>query len=106
MKREEIEKFIKQQEGVYERQYQAFQDSGDSKYASQYHRAEKLIDIARIAANAADDHSMVGTLKSELSMLANDADKLYFANDYNDPEKMRKYLHKVLSVARAYGLAR
>lgn len=106
MKREEIEKFIQQQEGVYHRQYMAYQDSGDSKYASQYRRAEKLIDIARIAAGAADDHSMVGTLKSELSMLANDADKMYFAGDYNDPEKMRKYLHKVVSVAKAYGLAR
>ena len=106
MKREDIERFIHQQEAVYNRQYQNFQDTGDSKYSARYHRAEKLIDIARIALSSVDDHNAVGMYRAEISEMGAEAERLLLMDKFWEPEDMRKYLEWARAKARVYGLIR
>lgn len=67
MSRGDIEDFIAKQQKISDRNYQNFQETGIPRYYNAHDKAERLIDIARQALSAADDHQMCGTYRSELA---------------------------------------
>ena len=66
-----------------------YQESGTSRYYRAHERAEMLIDIARQALSAADDHQMAGTYRSELSDYGSRAISILNHNKVDDPETVQ-----------------
>ena len=89
MKKSEIEDFIEKQKKISHRNFMNYQESGTSRYYRAHERAEMLIDIARQALSAADDHQIVGTYRSELSDYGSRAISILNHNKVDDPETVQ-----------------
>lgn len=102
MTRDNIEKFINQQQKISDRNYQNYQATGEQRYYRAYDKAEELIGLANQALSAADDHRLVGVLKAELSSLGTQAFDAIHSQNINEYEAVVK---AVAAVAKTYGLA-
>ena len=85
MTREEIEKYIVKRQAVSDRNYRAYQESGESRYLRQHDRAEDEIQIARQALSAADDHQAASVLRAELTQLCGRAIRILHTKDDPTP---------------------
>lgn len=89
MSRGDIEDFIAKQQKISDRNYQNFQETGIQRYYSAHDKAEQMIDIARQALSAADDHQMCGTYRSELADYGNRAIRILHDNKVDDPDTVQ-----------------
>ena len=85
MTREEIEKYIVKRQAVSDRNYRAYQESGESRYLRQHDRAEDEIQIARQALSAADDHEKVGRMGADIAMICSRAIRILHTKDDPTP---------------------
>ena len=104
MTKSEIEKFINRKQKVYDRNFRNFQETGDPHYDYAAHQAENLIDLARQALNAADDHQMAGVYRSEVAEWGNRALEITRDLKYWDETKALQLLKDIASVAKSRGL--
>ena len=104
MTKEKIEKFIDRQQKVYDRNYRNFQETGEPRYDYAANRVEDMIDLARMALNAADDHQMVGICRAELSEWGNRALELTRDLNHWDEAKAMQLLKTIASTAKSRGL--
>ena len=100
MRREDIEVYIAKRQAVSDRNYIAYQESGESRYLRQHDRAEGEIQIARQALSAADDHQAAGVLRAELTQLCGRAIKILHTND--DPTQLLKDMQ---AIGEHYGVS-
>ena len=80
-------------------QEQNYQETGLTRYDTARRNAEDLADAITMAANAADEHGTLVSLRYSMTRLANmarDAD--------DDPEALKKLKRELLAEARLYGL--
>lgn len=98
----DIMKFIAQQEVYHDKQFANYQETGYSKYYCQCRRAEKLIDIARLALNASDEHQIYVSMRVDFLQKCRQAQQLYDNRDYEDPEKMRQFIYELSMTGRGY----
>lgn len=86
MRKDDITDFIQKQEKISKRNFMNYQESGVSRYYRAHDRAEMLIDLARQALSAADDHEMVGIFRSELADFGNRAMSALHENKADDAD--------------------
>ena len=97
--KEELIKMAKQYQEKAERAFMNYQETGMSRYDSQYKKADDLASALRAAANAADEHSTLGSLRAEVVWWAGKADAL-LAEDA-PREKLTALLESIISYASA-----
>ena len=101
MDRKEIEAYIRRKDEVAERNYRAFQDSGVTRYDTNYRRAEFEADLARLALNAAGDHTELIAVKATIGELAGRAVR---AMHYGDAEELQKVGKELAAYGHSKGL--
>lgn len=102
MKKKDIEDFIDRQEKIYERNYRNYQETGITRYERTYHKAEDLIDLARQALNAADDHDKMLHYDFLISKWGSRAISL--VNTAYDQEKILQLIKEIAKAAEAEGV--
>lgn len=103
MRKQEIEEFIRKQEKISQRNYMNYQETGTSRYLNAHEKAENLVDIARQALSAADDHQTVGTYSAYISQWGTKAVHLLHSGRVDDPE-VRSLLSDIKTYAVMRGL--
>ena len=109
MNHKQLEEFISKKQKVSDRNFQAFQESGVPRYMYAYQKAEELIDIARQALSAADDHQKAGTSSFYISQWGAKALELVNRKDLGREERaaeMEQLIRDIRSTAIMLGLVR
>lgn len=92
--RETLEKMIDQADRKAERAYINYQETGTQRYKREQEKAEDLADTLRTALSVYDDHEKLVALKTELIILANDADNVLARGVVEDCEDIViRFLH-------------
>lgn len=81
MTTEELAKLAAYWDAKAQRAYDAYQETGVSRYDRERRKAEDLADALRIALNASDDHFKAVYLKSELADIACLAERCEITGD-------------------------
>ncbi len=74
LSKEDLAKLAAKYQDKADRAYQAYQATGISRYDRDRRNAEDLADAFRAAANAADEHALLGHLRAEFVWYASQAD--------------------------------
>lgn len=99
MTKAEIEKLIEQQEKISERNYMAYQETGESRYMRAHEKAEDLLDIARTALSVADIREQNLIIKSNFMDAATKAILLDHDNRWLDQSNLDEVGHLVKDLA-------
>lgn len=103
--RETIEKIIKSQKRIYERNYMNYQQSGERRYERAYQNAEDLIDICTLALGGVDEHTKLIHLHSSIVQIGYDAIRLLHDNAFlTDPHGVEKLLRNLRTLAKGEGV--
>lgn len=95
MTREELENMADSYEEKAGNDYQAYQETGMTRYDTSRRKNESLAEAFRMAAQAVDEHSELIHLRANLAGLANAADRVKFGG--MSPDALVK---EVLAVAK------
>ena len=104
MTKDAIEKLIDQQQRISDRNYMNYQQTGEGRYLRAHERAEDLIDIARIALNAHDDHTKMINYRCELGQLGSEACEVLHHGVQADLEGAENVLRNLRAVAVGSGI--
>ena len=99
MDKKRLEKLLIRNQEKADRAFRSYQDSGSYHYDWQYRNAEEMVDIIRLALNAADEHNYYISLRSDLANLAYKADMAI-----HDPDAIVSVVNNVISLAESYGV--
>ena len=99
MTRAELEKLADSYEKKAENDYQAYQETGLTRYNTSRRKNETLAEAFRMAAQAADEHIRLVHLRAELTGLADAAERVKFGG--MSPDALVKV---VLAVAKNAGV--
>ena len=97
--RELAERYQKKADAAYD----AYQESGITRYDTARRNSEEMADALRMAADAADDHMALVHMRGTVSLLAVEARR---AARSGDEDEMRKALRSMVSYAEGCGLIR
>lgn len=98
MTRDELTKLAEKYRAKADHAYNVYQETGISRYDRERRNAEDMADAFGMAANAADDHDLLLTLKSQMLWFAHNAEALL---DRKDPERMAALLKDIVNFAAA-----
>lgn len=104
MRKPEIEKFIARQEAISHRNYMTYQETGLPRYMRAYEKAEDLLDIARMALNAADDHAKASYLKMMVIDIGSEAIDALHKGVAQDPGAAEMCLRNLCALAKNEGI--
>ena len=103
--RETIEKIIKSQKRIFERNFMNYQHSGERRYERAYQKAEDLIVICTLALVGGDEHTKLLHLRSSIVQIGYDAIKLLHDKAFlNDPRGTEKVLKALRALAKGEGI--
>ncbi len=98
MTRDELNKLAEKYRAKADHAYNVYQETGIARYDRERRNAEDMADAFGMAANAADDHDLLLTLKSQMLWFAHNAEALL---DRKDPERMAALLKDIVNFAAA-----
>ena len=101
MKREEIEKWVDRQLEVAERNFQAFQETGNPRYDGERRRREDAAEIGMQALNTAADHEKMITYK--LALAGHGAAAKRLIREW-DEESAKELIKQIVSDTAALGI--
>lgn len=103
--RETIEKIIKSQKRIHDRNFMNYQQSGERRYERAYQNAEDLIDICTLALDSADEHTKLLHLRSSIIQIGADAIKLLHNKAFlSDPQCVERILKELRTLAKGEGI--
>ena len=97
--KEDLGKLAARYQEKADRAFRNYQETGISRYDRDYRNAEDMADAFRAAANAAEDHSALGSLRAEFVWIAGQADAALAENAPRD--KLAGILESIISYAAA-----
>lgn len=97
MTNEEIMEVMDKYTKKADKLFNEFQQTGITRYYSQYRAADEIAEVCRLAAAARDDHYALASLRVNLCNLADMAERV-IASRWN-PEEARKVLKTVITSA-------
>ena len=65
----QLEKLIERYQKISDRNYHNYQETGTQRYYREYNNAEDIIDAARQALSAADEHQTLIAIKADFSQV-------------------------------------
>jgi len=86
--------------------FQAYQETGMTRYDTARRNNEDMADALRMAASAKEDHGKLVFLRAELHQLASKAMSVNYAAEDLKPRRMQEVINELLSIARMQGLIR
>lgn len=95
--KDELGKLAAKYQEKADRAYDNYQATGMPRYDRERRNAEDMAEALRAAANAADEHSMLGSLRAEFVWIAGQADTALAENAPR--EKLVKILESIISYA-------
>lgn len=104
MKQADIWKMAEKFQAKADKAFQNYQETGLTRYDTEYQRNDDVAAALRVAAGAADTATALVSIKGDLHMLGNAAARHITNESYKDPEKMRVFLADIVAVARTHGL--
>lgn len=99
----EIENLIVNKQKAADRNYNAHQETGMSRYLREREKAEDIIEICKLALSALDDHNATGIFGAHISKWGVKAIKMLHEETVDGDAK--NLLEDIKSVALKYGLA-
>ena len=102
-KKDLIAMAVKQDE-IASKAFMDYQETGVTRYDTKRRNAEDLAEAFRAAANAADDHNQLQSLKGELMWMATKADNALHAGA--DLAQLQTLLRDLIAYASLYGYKR
>lgn len=99
LSKDELEKLAAKYQDKADRAYRNYQETGVSRYDRERRNAEDMAEALRAAANAAEEHSALGSIRGEFLWIAGQADKALAENAPR--EKLAEILEGVVSYASA-----
>lgn len=96
----ELDKLIDKYQFEADRNFRNYQETGMTRYDTASRKAEDLADTLRVVKTAADDHNKVLHYRSQLSLLASQAQRI------SDPGEAGHILKSLIALAEMDGLIR
>ena len=104
MTRTELEKLANSYEKKAENDYQAYQETGMTRYDTQWRKNEDKAEAMRMPLNSKEEHNMLVHLRGDLAELASCADRIPYAPEDRREAMYKELADRVLSYARAAGV--
>lgn len=103
--RETIEKVIKSQKRIRDRNFDNYQQTGERRYERAYQNAEDLVDICTLALGGVDEHTKLIHLKSSIVQIGYDAITLLHDKAFlSDPQGTERILKGLRALAKGEGV--
>ena len=106
MTKDNLEKLAEQYQRKADTAFQAYQETGMTRYDTARRNNEDMADALRMAASAKEDHEKLVFLRAELHHLASKAMSVNYAAEDLKPRRMQEVINELLSIARMQGLIR
>lgn len=100
LKGKELDKLIDKYQAEADKNFRNYQETGITRYDTASRKAEDLADTLRVVKSAADDHNKVLHYRSQLSLLASQAQRI------QDAGEAGQLLKSLIALAVADGLIR
>ena len=97
MKREDLGKLAAKYQEKADRAYQNYQETGITRYNRERRNAEDMAEALRAAANAADEHVLLGHIRAEFVWYAGRAEAALAENAPR--EKLEEILNSMIASA-------
>lgn len=101
MEKNDVKALLAKQEALYEKNFEAYQETGLKKYETAYRKAEDMADLCRMALANGGDMQEMHNIKADMISLGNRASILIHRYNKFDAIKLLKDL---VSAARMAGL--
>ena len=104
MTRSELEKLADAYQKKAEAAYRAYQETGMTRYETQWRKNEDMAEAMLMALNSKEEHDMLVHLRGDLAELASCADRIQYAPEVRREAMYKELADRVLSYARAAGV--
>lgn len=106
MTKAELEKLAEAYRQKAEAAYQAYQETGMTRYSTQRRKNEDLADALYMALNANEEHDKLTHLRGNLSELAGYAGRIQYAPEDRRETMYKELAERVILYARLSGVYR
>ena len=103
MTRYELEKLADAYQKKAEAAYYNYQETGMTRYDTQWRKNEDMAEAIRMALNSKEEHDMLVHLRGDLAELASCADRIPYAPEDRREAMYKELAERVLSYARLAG---
>lgn len=104
MTRSELEKLADAYQKKAEAAYRAYQETGMTRYETQWRKNEDMAEAMLMALNSKEEHDMLIHLRGDLAELASCADRIPYAPEVRREAMYKELAERVLSYAKLAGV--